>query len=109
MRAWFRGPQMELFNLDECQEPILLPANAMSYWKAFHELGMRGPRMITKLAHTFDRYYVMFGGLILERHVSDWFHLHWPEFWRHPDNEGNYGMPCAHDFKLEVEGKDLWS
>ena len=58
--------------------------------------------MLTKQESSFYRFHTMHGGMAIEFHVSNWFQEKWPEFWKPPDNEYNYKVPCDHDFKLAL-------
>lgn len=44
-------------------------------------------------------------GLVLEKHVAGWFRDNWPQFYQPPDNDARWKQPCAHDFKLVVDGR----
>lgn len=101
LSTWFEREQTTLFNPDE----EVIPGSATSGTNGAFALAMRLPHMIQKVASASPeaRNLGAAKGLVVESHVSDWFRMKWPEFWREPDNARSWERPCSHDFKLIVD------
>lgn len=100
---WFEDGQLRLIHPTQ---GIIIPGHAEHGADGAFECIMRSPFMLAKgetrpenLATRRAR------GLVLEKHVAGWFHDKWPQFYQPPDNDKRWMQPCAHDFKLEVDGR----
>jgi hypothetical protein len=64
-------------------------------------MGVNNPEM----ANTERLYRVRSSGLVLEKHVADWFNRRYPEFYSDAENAGKWRDPCSHDFILTVNDR----
>ncbi len=102
-RWWFEGDQLRLLNPSK---GIEIPGSASDGVNGAFEALMRSPDM--KIKTNAPTEWVMksrASGLVIEKHVASWFEQNWPEFYRSPDNNGQWSLVCDHDFKLEINGK----
>jgi hypothetical protein len=103
IKWWFESEQQRLLLPTS---GILIPGNASSGASGAFNALMRDPYMIVKTRARNERIKeARANGFIIEQHVSDWFQLHWPEFWQPPDNQNKFKSWCDHDFKLNLDGK----
>jgi len=103
LTSWVQLSQGLLLNNER---PVCLCAEFPLSEEAAFEALMRQPYMIQKTNAPKVRVYrARARGLLIEHHVSGWFKTHWPEYWRPPDNYGQWDRPCDHDFKLQVPGR----
>lgn len=86
-------------------DSILIPGHVSSGCNGAFEALMRDSHMLYKYGRTEKTVSKRANGLVIERHVADWFASKWPEFYREPDNYKQWQRPCQHDFKLEIDGK----
>lgn len=84
-----------------------IPFNQKWSDNAHHEQEMRSPHMITKFANSAARKAGQIRGLLVEHHVSGWFETNYQANYVQPDNYQQWTRPCAHDFKLNINGTQL--
>jgi hypothetical protein len=112
LKHWFENRQLHLFNGDT-SKPIIIGANVNSGVSGAFEGLMRFPHMMQHGNAPIEvRAMACARGLILEKHVADWFSANWPAMIISPDNHGRWNIPCSHDFKIRVGGRimpvDVW-
>jgi hypothetical protein len=102
--SWFVNNQFDLFNH---RPPILIPGNTTSGINGAYEALQRYPNMEIKnqAANENTRKLACARGLVIERHVADWFKKRWPEIVLSPNNHEVWDRPCNHDFKLQVANR----
>lgn len=103
-RSWFVSDAQLAMTLDYVEISGSAKAGAEGAFDAL----MRSPHMLIHnpgLAHTERLNRIRASGLVLEKHVSQWFERRYPEFYADPDNHGAWTIPCSHDFKLVVENR----
>jgi hypothetical protein len=100
-RHWFKGPQLELLQLDT----VVIPGNATSGYEGAFDALMRHAHLIHKnpLASVATVVRARARGKVVEQHVVDLFALRWPGFYLPPDNARKYKRVCRHDFKLKID------
>lgn len=100
LQYWFNTDQLQ-FNLDV----VRIPGSAQAGASGAFEVLMRAKDMQIhnqRLAHTELLNRQRASGLVIEKHVSQWFAEKYPEFYLPPDNEGHWEQWCNHDFKLKI-------
>lgn len=102
LKAWFQVEDL-LLHADE----IRIPGNATAGVEGAFEGLMRSPFMNNYTRNTEAIYRARAGGLVLEKHVTDWFQRTWPSLFLPPDNDGKWAQWCTHDFKLAINGRTL--
>lgn len=104
LRSWFVSDAQLSMTLDY----IEIPGSAKAGSEGAFEALMRAPHMAIhnqSLANTERLNRVRSSGLVLEKHVTQWFKRQFPAFYGEAANHGNWMMPCSHDFTLTVEGR----
>lgn len=101
-KSWFPSMQLPLLNPDF----VVIPGSATcGYLGAFESL-MRDKHMEDHWhGNVMSKNRNRARGLVIEKHVSEWFRLKWPGMYEMPDNNGIWEKSCSHDFKLIVGGK----
>lgn len=114
LKSWFEDRQMHLFNLDVVN-PVVIPGCATSGTEGAFEALMRFPHMMqkSKSASPEARAMGCARGMIIEKHVFNWFSANWNGFIFPPDNDGKYTAHCDHDFKISAPPRgdiliDVW-
>lgn len=101
---WY-SPDATLVNETYLPIPITVPAAL----RALEETHWRFPYMLNKSGSSEEIKLKRVGkGLLIENIVSEYFKEKWPDMWRPPENEGQYRMPCPHDFKIELPDGTLY-
>lgn len=104
LQSWFMSDAQLAMTLDY----IEIPGSARAGVDGAFEALMRSPHMIIhhpSLANTERLNRIRSRGLVLEKHVSQWFERMYPELYSGPDNQGSWSTPCSHDFKLTVQNR----
>ena len=66
----------------------------------------RMPHIIDKFGLGVERHTRQVArGFLHEEHVAGWFRNRWPTLFHAPENPHNAKAPCAHDFRLEINGE----
>jgi hypothetical protein len=107
LKYWFESEQLYLFNMD-VTKPVEIIGNVNSGVTGAFESLMRFPFMINKstLANSEHRAMGCARGLVIEKHVSDWFLKNWSKIILPPDNDKKWANPCNHDFKIKIPNSD---
>lgn len=104
IRSWFMSESQTSMTLDY----IDIPGSAMAGIDGAFELLMRVPHMVIhnpSLANTERLNRSRSGGMVLEKHVTQWFQKQYPEFYGDAANHGRWQQPCSHDFTLTVHDR----
>lgn len=88
-------------------EYIVIPGNVSQGIEGAFEALMRNQYMINKIRDYERRNLVRAQGLVVEKHVTNWFKRNYPNFYREADNYRQWERACRHDFKLQVGDKSL--
>lgn len=102
LRSWFMSDAQLTMTLDY----VRIPGSAKAGAEGAFEALMRDKHMIIhnpSLANTERLNRIRSSGLVLEKHVSQWFARKYPEFYAEPANHGEWHRPCSHDFRLTVQ------
>lgn len=103
-RSWFMSDAQLTITLDYVE----IAGSARAGVDGAFEALMRAPHMVIHnpgLANTERLNRIRSSGLVLEKHVSQWFERHYPDFYAEPANKGSWTQPCSHDFRLSVHGR----
>jgi hypothetical protein len=96
---WFTGLQMPLLNPDF----IIIPGSATSGVNGAFESLMRHGSMLNKYnSPEEERNRRISRGMVIEKHVSDWFRSNYPLFYIPPENERQWTKPCSYDFMIKA-------
>jgi hypothetical protein len=104
LRSWFVSDAQLQLVVDH----IAVPGSAKAGVDGALEALMRSPYMEIRnpnLVHTERINRVRASGLVLERHIAQWFASRYPMLYRDPPNAGNWRQGCAWDFSLAVNGR----
>ena len=101
LMEWFSSRQPNLLN---SEPPVSIDGRAICWSDALQEVRRRGPHLQTKTLDVpgYIRWTAAIEGYSLEKHVSEWFRVRYPAFWKPATNEGDFTRPCNHDFALHV-------
>ena len=101
IRWWFDDNQLRLAHPTD---GIWIAGSASLGMDGAFEALMRDPYMKIKKPVPRERVArARANGLVVEKHVANWFKQNWPEFYLPPDNEYFWETPCDHDFKLRID------
>lgn len=104
LRFWFASDAQIAMTLDD----VMIPGSAQAGIDGAFDALMRAPHMMVHnsgLAHTEKLNRVRSSGLVLEKHVTRWFKLKYPDFYGEAANAGIWQRPCTHDFTLSINGR----
>lgn len=104
LRSWFVSDAQISMTLD-CIE---IPGSAKAGADGAFESLMRAPFMVIhnpSLANTERLNRARSSGLVLEKHVAQWFQREYPDFFSDAENSGIWTRHCSHDFSLTVAGR----
>lgn len=96
LREWFRSEQLPLLHIDYRR----IAGSATAGVAGAYECLMRSPYMLNK---TTSRMRAQ--GLVIEKHVAEWFRERWPSLYLEPENHERWATPCRNDFRLKFGGK----
>lgn len=103
LKWWFKSSQERLIHPTP---GILISSSATAGANGAFEALMRNPYLLKKTSASDERIMeARAKGMILQSHITDWFQQKYPGFYRPPDNEGRWQIPCDHDFKLCIDGQ----
>jgi hypothetical protein len=89
--------------LDAFEEQVEIPINAEMMVEGIFEATMRIGWMVDKFGKAPEtRNMAIAEGYAKEFPMRHFFKTHWPEFYREPENNGQWDRPCDHDFRLLV-------
>lgn len=104
LRSWFVSEAQLAMTLDY----IAIPGSAQAGVAGAFDALMRAPYMVThnpNLAHSEWLNRVRSSGLVLEKHIAQWFKRQFPEFYGEASNHNEWTQPCSHDFTLTVNNR----
>jgi hypothetical protein len=101
LRRWFDDAQKRLFHPTA---GIRIRGDIRSGIEGGFEAVKRYPFMIQKNQRAFEdnRIRACLGGLILQRHVTDYFAQRWPGVYLPACNDDKWMVPCDHDFRVRL-------
>lgn len=106
MRNWFVADDHQQLSL--VVDYIKIPGNASAGASGAFEALMRSGYMQVhnrELANTELLNRGRASGLVIEKHVTNWFSKQYPEFFAEPENHNVWHQPCSYDFSLTVDGR----
>ena len=104
LRAWFVSDRQLHLSVDY----IAIPGSASAGADGAFEALMRSPHMVIhkpSLANTARLNRARSSGLVLEKHVAQWFRRRYPTLYADPANRDDWRTPCSHDFSLMINGR----
>jgi hypothetical protein len=104
LRFWFVSDAQINMTLDG----VRIPGSAQAGVDGAFDALMRSPYMMVHnrgLENTEKLNRVRSSGMVLEKHVTNWFNQEYPDFYGEAANAGIWQRPCSHDFTLSIGGR----